>query len=82
MTQLLLLFLRSLGWFAGGVAVTSVVDKFVPDKLPAGTAPLTNLSDNEGKINWLKTGLVILFGAIGILIVRKLAKVLNIHFLK
>jgi hypothetical protein len=82
MPELLLLFLRGLGWFAGGVAATSLVDKFIPDKLPAGVAPIGNISDSTGKINWLKVVFSVVIGAIGILIVRKVAKMLNIKFLK
>ena len=75
-------FIRALMYFAGGVGVTSLIDKFVPDKLPAGTAPLSNINDNTGKVNWLKVGLIVTAGAIGIILVKFIGKKLNIKILK
>jgi len=82
MPEIVLLFLNALGWFAGGVAATSIVDKFIPDKLPAGVAPLTNIKDTAGKISWLKVAIIVVVGAIGILIVRKVARMLKIKLFK
>jgi hypothetical protein len=81
MTALLGLFLRGLFSFAGGVALTSMVDKFVPDKLPAGTAPLYVNKDQTGKINWLRVGLFCVIGAIGIMLVKYIGRKLHIKLL-
>jgi hypothetical protein len=75
-------FLRAALWFASGVGLTSLVDKFVPDKLPTGTAPLTNITDATGRINWMKVGLIVLIGAVGIMLLRFVGKKLNVKILK
>jgi len=74
--------LKALVWFGAGVGATSLVDKFIPDKLPAGVAPLTNYNDRTGKTNWLKVGIIIAIGAIGILIIKFVGRKLNVKLLK
>lgn len=81
MVALLGLFIRGLFSFAGGVALTSMVDKFIPDKLPAGTAPLYP-NTVGGKVNWLRLGIFVVVGAIGIVVVKFLGRKLNIKILK
>lgn len=77
MSALFGIFLRQLFTFAGGVAVTSMVDKFVPDKLPNVTP-----KDQAGKINWMKVILFVILGAAVAVGLKYLGRVLNIKFLK
>ena len=58
------------------------MDKFFPDKLPAGVAPLSNINDSTGKVNWLKVAIIVVVGAIGILIVRKVARMLKVKLFR
>lgn len=74
-------FISALMTFGAGIGVGHLVDTLVPDKLPAGTAPLGNFSSG-GKINWLKLGLIVFLGAIGIMITKFIGKKLNIKLLK
>jgi hypothetical protein len=83
MMMLLRGLITALMYFASGVGVTSMIDKFVPDKLPAGTGPLAPpVKDQAGNINWMKVGLIILAGAIGIMITKFIGKKLNVKILK
>ncbi|MEK9207061.1 MAG: hypothetical protein AAB922_01165 [Patescibacteria group bacterium] len=79
---LLGLFIRAAVWFGAGVGATSLVDKFFPDKLPAGVAPLSNTTDSAGRINWIKVVFIVVIGAIAIVLTRWLAKKMNISILK
>lgn len=75
--------IRAFVYFAGGVGVTSLIDKFVPDKLPAGTYPLSPVTTNPGTpINWMKVILSCVAGAIGIMIIKFVGKKMNIKLLK
>lgn len=74
--------MRALLYFGSGIGVTSMIDKFIPDKLPAGVGPLSNTADQTGKTNWLKIGLIILAGAIGIMLVKFIGKKFKISLLK
>lgn len=74
--------IKALLWFGAGVGATSLVDKFIPDKLPAGVAPLTNYTDRTGKTNWTKVVIFVVVGAIGILIVKFIGRKLNVKLLK
>lgn len=82
MGVLLKMFLAAAGWVSAGIAGWNILDKFVPDKLPAGVGPLSNTTDASGKINWIKVGFLVVVGAIAIVFVRWLAKKMNISILK
>ena len=77
MSALFGIFIRQLFSFAGGVAVTSMIDKFVPDKLPKVVT-----TDTAGKINWTKIILFIVIGAVAAVGIKYLGRVLNIKILK
>lgn len=76
------MIIRSFAGFAGGMAVNSLVDKFIPDKLPAGVAPISPANDKTGKFNWMKFLTVAVIGGIGVWLVSVIGKKLNIKILK
>lgn len=73
---------RFVAYFFAGVGVTSLVDKFVPDKLPAGVTPMTPGYTKGQPVNWMRIIFFVVIAAIGAMILKFLARKLKINFLK
>lgn len=76
-------FIRAALWFASGIGVTSLVDKFFPDTLPSAVKPLSNVTDPvTKKINWMRVAFIIILGGISIMVIRFVGRKLKVNILK